>query len=64
MISTQVLQEFYVVATTRLKIDPLQAKEMVHAFSHEVGAAARIGPKHGHDLCYHRAFLSMPGNDP
>lgn len=33
VISTQILQEFYVAATRKLKVEPLQAKEMVHAFS-------------------------------
>lgn len=31
VISTQVAQEFYVAATRKLGIDPLSAKEMVHA---------------------------------
>jgi predicted nucleic acid-binding protein len=33
VISTQVLQEFYVAATRKLGVDPLLAKEMVHAFN-------------------------------
>ncbi|MDY6822465.1 MAG: PIN domain-containing protein [Thermodesulfobacteriota bacterium] len=33
VISTQVLQEFYVTATRKLKVDALQAKAMVHAFN-------------------------------
>lgn len=32
VISTQVLQEFYVVATKKLGIEPLAAKALVHAF--------------------------------
>ncbi len=31
-VSTQVLQEFYVVATRKLGIEPLMAKDMVHSF--------------------------------
>jgi len=34
VVSTQVLQEFYVTATKKLGIDPLQAKDMVRAFGH------------------------------
>lgn len=33
VISTQVLQEFYVAATRKLGVDPLLVKEMVHAFN-------------------------------
>lgn len=33
VISTQVLQEFYVAATRKLGVDPILAKEMVHAFN-------------------------------
>jgi len=33
VVSTQVLQEFYVVATRKLNVDPLAAKEMMLAFS-------------------------------
>jgi predicted nucleic acid-binding protein len=33
VISTQVLQEFYVAATRKLGVEPLQAKDMLHAFS-------------------------------
>jgi len=32
VISTQVIQEFYVVATNKLKIDPLLVKNIIHAF--------------------------------
>jgi len=32
VVSTQVLQEFYVAATRKLHVDPLQAKTMVQAF--------------------------------
>lgn len=32
VISTQVLQEFYVVATKKLKVDPLLAKTILHSF--------------------------------
>lgn len=32
VISTQVLQEFYVVAAKKLKLDPLVAKELVRSF--------------------------------
>lgn len=32
IISTQVLQEFYVVATKKLGVDPLYAKNMIHNF--------------------------------
>jgi predicted nucleic acid-binding protein len=32
VISTQVLQEFYVAVTRKLGVDPLPAKEMVHSF--------------------------------
>jgi predicted nucleic acid-binding protein len=32
VISTQVLQEFYVAATKKLGIDPLSAKELLHQF--------------------------------
>ena len=32
VISTQVLQEFYVVATTRLKVDPILAKGIMNRF--------------------------------
>ena len=32
VISTQVLQEFYVTATKKLKIDPLVVKELLHFF--------------------------------
>jgi len=34
VVSTQVLQEFYVATTQKLNIGPLQAKSMVHAFRH------------------------------
>ena len=33
VISTQVLQEFYVVATTKLRVEPLTAKQLLHSFS-------------------------------
>lgn len=33
VISTQVLQEFYVAATRKLNVEPLQAKDMLRAFS-------------------------------
>ena len=33
VISTQVLQEFYVTATAKLGVDPLLAKDMIHAFN-------------------------------
>ena len=32
VISTQVLQEFYVIGTTKLKIDPILAKNILHTF--------------------------------
>jgi len=32
VISTQVLQEFYVVCTTRLKLKPLLVKGLIHSF--------------------------------
>ncbi|MDD3089117.1 MAG: PIN domain-containing protein [Candidatus Omnitrophica bacterium] len=32
VISVQVLQEFYVVATTKLKADPIKVKALVHGF--------------------------------
>jgi predicted nucleic acid-binding protein len=32
VLSTQVLQEFYVAATRKLGIDPLSAKELLHQF--------------------------------
>ena len=32
VISTQVLQEFYVASTTKLGVEPLLAKSIVHAF--------------------------------
>ncbi len=32
VISTQVIQEFYVVATNKLKINPLLVKNIIHAF--------------------------------
>ena len=32
VISTQVLQEFYVVATKRLEVDPLAAKDILSSF--------------------------------
>lgn len=32
VISTQVLQEFYIAAVTKLKIEPLLAKEILHGF--------------------------------
>ena len=34
VISTQVMQEFYVTATKKLKVDPLFAKEVMHSFEH------------------------------
>jgi len=34
VLSTQVLQEFYVVAVTKLGMDPLAAKAAVRAFAH------------------------------
>ncbi len=34
VLSTQVLQEFYVATTRKLNVAPLQAKNMVHAFGH------------------------------
>jgi len=34
VISTQVLQEFYVTATKKLKIEPLLAKKILHSFEH------------------------------
>lgn len=34
VLSTQVLQEFYVAATTRLNADPLTVKTVVHSFAH------------------------------
>lgn len=33
VISTQVLQEFYVAATKKLGVEPLLAKEIMHAFT-------------------------------
>lgn len=33
VISTQVLQEFYVVSTKKLGVDPLVAKEIMHGFT-------------------------------
>ena len=33
-ISTQVVQEFYVTATRKLGIEPLQAKDIIHSFRH------------------------------
>jgi predicted nucleic acid-binding protein len=37
-ISTQVMQEFYVLATRKLHIDPLKAKDILYSFRHfEVG---------------------------
>ena len=32
VISTQVLQEFYVIGTTKLKIDPILTKNILHTF--------------------------------
>lgn len=34
VISTQILQEFYVSLTRKIGIDPMVAKEMVHSFEH------------------------------
>ena len=34
VLSTQVLQEFYVTATRKLSVDPLAAKEMLISFDH------------------------------
>lgn len=34
VISTQVMQEFYVVATKKLRVDPLLAKDMLNSFEH------------------------------
>ncbi len=34
MISTQVLQEFYVVAVRKLGIDPIMGKNLIHAMRH------------------------------
>ena len=34
VISTQVLQEFYVTATRKLGIDPIEAKNLAHSFEH------------------------------
>ncbi|MCK4764182.1 MAG: PIN domain-containing protein [Candidatus Aminicenantes bacterium] len=34
VISTQVLQEFYVTATKKLKVDPFIAKNILHSFEH------------------------------
>lgn len=34
VISTQILQEFYVASTSRLGVDPLLAKSIVHSFEH------------------------------
>jgi predicted nucleic acid-binding protein len=34
VISTQVLQEFYVTATKKLEIDPLIVKDIIHSFEH------------------------------
>jgi predicted nucleic acid-binding protein len=34
IISTQVLQEFYVACTKKLKIPALETKELLHCFSH------------------------------
>ena len=34
VVSTQVLQEFYVAATRKLGIEPLPAKAMLHPFTH------------------------------
>ncbi|RLC21762.1 MAG: PIN domain nuclease [Deltaproteobacteria bacterium] len=34
VISTQVLQEFYVVATKKLKVDPLAAKDILASFEY------------------------------
>jgi len=33
-ISTQVVQEFYVVATRKLQIEPLKAKDIIHSLRH------------------------------
>ncbi len=32
VVSTQVIQEFYVVATTKLKVDPILVKNIIHNF--------------------------------
>lgn len=34
VISTQVLQEFYVTVTKKLQVDPLVAKNIIHSFEH------------------------------
>lgn len=34
VISTQVLQEFYVTATKKLKVDPFITKNILHSFEH------------------------------
>ena len=34
VISTQILQEFYVACTTKLKIKPLLVKTIIHSFTH------------------------------
>lgn len=34
VISTQVLQEFYVAATRKLNVEPLLAKEIIHSLMH------------------------------
>jgi predicted nucleic acid-binding protein len=34
VISTQVMQEFYVTATKKLKVDALIVKDILHSFSH------------------------------
>ena len=34
VISTQILQEFYVACTTKLKIKPLLVKAIIHSFTH------------------------------
>lgn len=34
VISTQILQEFYVASTSKLGVDPLLAKSIVHSFEH------------------------------
>ncbi len=34
VISTQILQEFYVACTTKLRIKPLLAKAIIHSFTH------------------------------
>ena len=52
VISTQVLQEFFVTATRKLDVAPLQAKEMMQAFRHyETVAVTPQIINHAIDCC-------------